>query len=266
MTTTAYIARAAAEALASVNGVEGAAAAITDGTAMHTPDQLAGWYAFEADRDGNGAGLAGVTAAGMAAHASFIAEAGAEFDEDEAAAWARKFWAAAVAAELDEAIAAYDGDTGPGAWETSTEAGSASDTASGAALVYAWPEVAHGEGVAGDEPWTTWGGNAIAAAAGFIVGEGHDDNDDAGTIYCHATVEGSRLVVTALANGRVIQTGQRIPDLELGTAAECGKAEDYASDEDLWVEYIDPDAAAPFASISRDERIGLALSVIVNNR
>ena len=69
-----------------------------------------------------------------------------------------------------------------------------------------------------------------------------------------------------LANGTEIQTVEPIADVAKGTAAECDKAEDYADNEGGWNEYIDPSATTPFDSISRDERVALALSVIVSNR
>ncbi len=43
-------------------------------------------------------------------------------------------------------------------------------------------------------------------------------------------------------------------------------AEDYAGDEHLWDEYIDPDATTPFNSITFAERVKLAQEVMDGNK
>ena len=42
-------------------------------------------------------------------------------------------------------------------------------------------------------------------------------------------------------------------------------AEDFASSESMWVEYIDPDNTTPFESVSYEERVRLAQAVIDGN-
>lgn len=72
---------------------ERAAEIISGGTAMFTPDQLAGWYAFDAARD-NGAGFEDCNLIG---HLEFIRSLGAEFDKSSAISAAREYaakWAA----------------------------------------------------------------------------------------------------------------------------------------------------------------------------
>ena len=43
-------------------------------------------------------------------------------------------------------------------------------------------------------------------------------------------------------------------------------AEDYAESENLWIQAIDPDNTTPFESVSHEERVRLAQSVIDNNK
>ena len=74
---------------------ERAAEVVTNGTSMFTPEQLAGWYAFDAARE---AGY-GYDDANLTAHLEFIADLGAVFDQAGAIAAAHEF--AAIYASLD---------------------------------------------------------------------------------------------------------------------------------------------------------------------
>lgn len=73
-------------ALDFANGLEGAARIVTEGTAMHSPEELAGQYAFEAARAG-GEGLP----VEWPEHLDSLEEAGAVFDRTRALAIAGEF-------------------------------------------------------------------------------------------------------------------------------------------------------------------------------
>ena len=49
-------------------------------------------------------------------------------------------------------------------------------------------------------------------------------------------------------------------------AIQLNEAEDFASDEALWIEYIDPDNTTPFDSVSYEDRVSFARSVISSNK
>lgn len=66
---------------------ERAAEVVTNGTSMFTPEQLAGWYAFDAARE---AGL-GYCEANIEGHLDFIRDMGAEFNQVGALEAAREF-------------------------------------------------------------------------------------------------------------------------------------------------------------------------------
>ncbi|MBK7002088.1 MAG: hypothetical protein IPH35_19650 [Rhodoferax sp.] len=49
------------------------------------------------------------------------------------------------------------------------------------------------------------------------------------------------------------------------TPSQCDDAEDYASDKYRWMDGIDPDNTTPFDETPYDDRVALALMVIVDS-
>lgn len=72
--------------------IERAAEIVTEGTAFFTPEYLAGQYAYEGARDGEGDVNDADT---LAANLDYLAEAGAEFNKSKALNIAMEFVAAA---------------------------------------------------------------------------------------------------------------------------------------------------------------------------
>lgn len=74
-------------ALDYVDGIEGAAAVITEGTSSFDSDYIAGQYAFDAAREAGD----GASEAELEAHLEAVAEAGAVFSHTKALEVAKKF-------------------------------------------------------------------------------------------------------------------------------------------------------------------------------
>lgn len=77
-------------------------------------------------------------------------------------------------ARLEAAIAAYEGDTGPGCWQVERDFDRVGQARIG--LTYLLGISDQPEDMAGDEPWKIWGGNAILAQAGLESQDGHADS------------------------------------------------------------------------------------------
>lgn len=80
-------------ALDFAGSIERAAEIVTEGTAMFTPEQLAGQYAFDAAELDGTFTVEDV----LAAHLDFLAEAGAEFSKSDALKIAMEFYADSIA-------------------------------------------------------------------------------------------------------------------------------------------------------------------------
>lgn len=77
-------------ALDYVDGIEGAAAVVTEGTSSFSSEYLAGQYAFDAAREAGD----GFADASIEAHLEFLADAGAAFNTSQAIKVAKQFVAA----------------------------------------------------------------------------------------------------------------------------------------------------------------------------
>lgn len=73
-------------ALEHVASIERAAEIVTEGTAMFSPEQLAGQYAHEACKEADSGDC--TNASEISAHLDFLKEAGAQFDQAEAMTYA----------------------------------------------------------------------------------------------------------------------------------------------------------------------------------
>lgn len=87
-----------------IHTLEDIVATLNDGgSAMSTPAEIAGWYIFDAARDGAGRPVSELDADDFDAHLDFLVEAGAEIEDREAAlAQAAQHQAAAVAEEATD--------------------------------------------------------------------------------------------------------------------------------------------------------------------